>query len=92
MTIEIPNELAAMLAAPGQELARTVLEAIGIEAYRQRRLSEFQLCTLLGLSSRWELDAFLKRHQVEKYTAEDFEHDWAAILKRRNEQAAESHT
>jgi hypothetical protein len=91
MTIEIPDELAATLAAPGRDPARAALEAIGLEAYRQRRLSEFQLRTLLGIPSRWELDAFLKQHQVEKYTAEDFEHDWAAILKRRGESAAEPH-
>jgi len=91
MTIEIPDELAATLASPGQDPARAALEALGLEAYRQRRLSEFQLRTLLGLASRWELDAFLKQHQVEKYTAEDFEHDWAAVLKRRGEQATEPH-
>ena len=34
---------------------------------------------LLGIPSRFELDRFLKEHQVEKYTAEDFEHDLATI-------------
>jgi hypothetical protein len=89
MIIEIPDEFAATLTAPGQDPARAALEAMGLEAYRQRRLSEFQLRKLLGIPSRWELDAFLKQHQVEKYTAEDFENDWAAISKRRGQQAAE---
>jgi Uncharacterised protein family (UPF0175) len=91
VTLEIADEFAALLTQPGQPPSRTALEAWGLEAYRQRRLSEFQLRTLLGIPSRWELDAFLKQHQVEKYTAEDFEHDWAAILKRRSQQAAEPH-
>ena len=85
MTIKIPDELAATIAAPGQDPAHAALEAIGLEAYRQGRLSEFQFRTLLGISSRWELDAFLKQHQVEKYTAEDFENDWKAISKRRRQ-------
>jgi len=34
---------------------------------------------LLNISSRWDLDAFLKERQVESYTAEDFEHDFASI-------------
>ena len=79
ITVEIPDELAAILAGSGTDLPRAALEAIGLEAYRQRRLSSYQLRTLLGIPSRFELDAFLKEHQVEKYTAEDFEHDLATI-------------
>jgi hypothetical protein len=29
------------------------------------------------MTSRFEFDGFLKEHQVEKYTAEDFDHDLA---------------
>ncbi|MGC2110821.1 MAG: UPF0175 family protein [Candidatus Korobacteraceae bacterium] len=79
ITLEIPDELAATLAGSEQELSRAALEAIALEAYRQRRLSGYQLRTLLGIPSRFELDAFLQEHQVEKYTAEDFEHDLATI-------------
>jgi len=79
ISVEIPDDLAATLAAPGQDPARALLEALGLEAYRQRRISAYQLRTLLGISSRWDLDAFLKEHQVESYTAEDFEHDLARI-------------
>ena len=79
ITLEIPDELAAILGGSEQNLSRAALEAIGLEAYRQRRLSGYQLRTLLGFPSRFELDAFLKERQVEKYTAEDFEHDLATI-------------
>ncbi len=87
ITLEIPDQLALILAGSGQDLPRAALEAIGLEAYRQRRLSGYQLRTLLGIPSRFELDAFLKEHQVETYTAEDFEHDFATIRefeRRRN--------
>ena len=81
ISIEIPDELAAALAGSGQDPARATLEALGLEAYRQRGISAYQLRTLLGISSRWELDAFLKEHQVETYTADDFGRDLTEIRK-----------
>ena len=47
------------------------------QAFRERRLTGYQLRTLLGISSRYELDGFLKEHGIEKYSADDFEHDLA---------------
>ena len=79
IVLEIPDELATTIVAPGQDPARAALEAVGLEAYRVRRLTGYQLRTLLGIPSRYEFDGFLKEHQVEKYTAEDFEHDLATI-------------
>ena len=65
---------------PGQDVTHAALESIGLEAYRQRRITGYQLRMLLGIPSRYEFDGFLKEHQVEKYTAEDFEHDLATLL------------
>jgi hypothetical protein len=79
ITVEIPDDLAVSLMAPGQDASRGALEALGLEAYRQRRISAYQLRMLLGIPSRWELDGFLKEHQVETYTSEDFDHDLATI-------------
>ena len=79
ISLDIPDELASSLTGPGQDLARAALEAWGLEAYRQRRLSAFQLRTLLGIHSRWDLDGFLKEHKVETYTVEEWEKDWATI-------------
>ncbi|HEX4809268.1 MAG TPA: UPF0175 family protein [Bryobacteraceae bacterium] len=79
ITVEIPDELANSLASPGQDPARAALEALGLEAYRQRRITGYQLRTMLGISSRYELDGFLKQHEVYDYTIEDFEHDLATI-------------
>lgn len=92
ITLEIPDDLAAILGGSGQDLTRAALEAIGLEAYRQRRISGYQLRTLLGISSRYEMDGFLKEHRVATYTAEDFEDDLATIreleAKRRAERSA----
>jgi len=83
ITVEIPDDLAAVLAASGQDLSRAALEAIGIEAYRQGRLSGYQLRMLLGIASRYELDGFLKEHQVYDYTIEDLEKDLANLSSRQ---------
>jgi hypothetical protein len=40
--IEIPDVRAAALAARGQEPGRAALEAIGLEAYRQRRITGYR--------------------------------------------------
>jgi hypothetical protein len=77
--IEIPDDLAAALAARGQEPGRAALEAIGLEAYRQRCITGYQLRTFLGIPSRYEFDGFLKAHYVEKYTSDDFDHDIANL-------------
>ena len=77
--ISIPDEFAAPLIPAGQEPSRAALEALALEAYRERRMTGYQLRTLLGISSRFELAALLKEHKIEKYTIEDFEHDLATI-------------
>jgi hypothetical protein len=43
---------------------------------------------LLGISSRYEFDGFLKEHQVFDYTIEDFEKDLAGIREVREKQKA----
>jgi len=82
VTIEIPDDLVSLLAG-SQSVSRAALEAIGLEAYRQRRISGYQLRTLLAIPSRFELDAFLKEHEVYDYTIEDFEKDLATIRELR---------
>jgi hypothetical protein len=79
ITFEIPDDLAAKLAQPDRDLERVALEAIGLEAYRQRRISGYQLRTMLGIPSRYEFDGFLKEHAVETYTVEDLAIDMATI-------------
>jgi hypothetical protein len=73
--VTVPDSLAAALKLADGDPASAALEAMALEAYRERRITAYQLRTLLGISSRFELDGFLKDHRVETYTAEDFEHD-----------------
>ena len=83
ITVEIPDELKPHLAATRTGSVPRALEAIGLEAYRQRRISGYQLRTLLGIPSRFELDAFLKEHEVYDYTVEDLEKDLANLTSRQ---------
>ncbi len=85
ISLDIPDELGPSL-APGQDPARAALEALGLEAYRLRRISGYQLRMLLGLPSRWDLNDFLKEHQVYDYTIEDFEKDLSTIQEFREKQ------
>ena len=76
LTLELPDELLAALAASGRDPSRAALEAIALEAYRERKLSTAQLRRLLGYQTRLEVDGFLKEHGVElEYTLEDLERD-----------------
>ena len=81
VTITLPDDLAAVLLPAGQEPTRAALEAIALEAYRQRRITGYQLRRLLGIETRYELDGFLKEHEVYDYTVENLEHDLAAVQK-----------
>ena len=89
ITVTLPDDLAAPLLPDGQEPARAALETLALEAYRQRRITGYQLRTLLGIPSRYELDGFLKQHEVYDYTIEDFDHDLATIRELDEKRKAE---
>ena len=61
ITIEIPDEIAAQIAAKGPELSRTALEALALEEFRAGTLNQHQVGHLLGLT-RMEAEDFLARH------------------------------
>ena len=53
-------------------LSRRALEALALEEYKAERISKAQLRRLLGFETRYELDGFLKAHEVwADYTIED---------------------
>jgi predicted HTH domain antitoxin len=74
--LDLPDEAVEQLAEKGKDLSRAALEALAIDAYRMNRISGYQLCRLLSIPSRYELDSFLKHHGVPlEYTLEDFERE-----------------
>jgi len=77
VTVEIPDDMARRLMPLGQDPARATLEAVAIEGYRSGALSALQTRLLLGFETRYELDGFLKEHNVweHAYSLEDLEQD-----------------
>ncbi len=76
LVLDLPDELTVALAGQGCDLSRAAFESIALEAYRERKLTTAQLRRLLGLASRYELDGFLKQHEVWlDYTWQDLEQD-----------------
>lgn len=81
VTLEIPDEMADWLTASGRNLSRAAVEALAIEGYRSGSLTPLQTRLMLGFETRYELDGFLKAHNVweHAYSLEDFEHDRATM-------------
>lgn len=76
LTLDLPEEVLKALSTPGQDISRAAFEAIVLEAYRERKLSTSQLRRILGFESRYELDGFLKQHEVWlEYNWQDLEQD-----------------
>lgn len=76
VTVHIPDTIGKRLGKDATAVPRWLLEKAGLEAYRSREISGYELRLMLGLKSRFELDAFLQAHGVYfDYTDEDFAHD-----------------
>jgi hypothetical protein len=73
LTVEIPDDLAGQLSAAGGDLSRRALEALALEEYKSGHLTEDELRRMLGFGTRYQLDGFLKAHDVWiEYTIDDF--------------------
>lgn len=76
VTVHIPDDLAARLTATGGDLSRRALEALAVEEYKRERITKPELQRLLGIETGFQLDEFLKAHDVWiEYTAEDAERE-----------------
>ena len=72
ITLTLPDDI-AQHPDPGRE----ALEALAIEGYRSGALTAYQTRLLLGFETRYELDVFLKDHNVweHAYSLEDLQQD-----------------
>ena len=64
VTLDIPDTLADQLLASGKDPARAALEALAIEGYRSRQLSESQIKRILGYGTRLQVHTLLSEHAV----------------------------
>jgi predicted HTH domain antitoxin len=62
--IALPDDVARSLEEKWGSLERKLLEILVIEAYREGSISAGK-CELLGMSTRLEVDAFLKVNGVD---------------------------
>jgi hypothetical protein len=75
ITLNIPDELARLIGTAG-DIERRALEALALEEFKAGRLTKAELRRVLGFETRYELDGFLKTHEVyEPYTLEDLERE-----------------
>ncbi len=71
ISLELPENVAAHLAQEG-DISSELKEAMGVELYRQEKITHFQLSQLLGVD-RFETDGILKKHGVMiELTPEEF--------------------
>jgi hypothetical protein len=74
LTVQVPDDLATRMRVSGGDLSRRALEALALEEFKSGRLTKPELSRLLGFGTRYQLDGFLKSHDVyEDYTMQDFE-------------------
>jgi predicted HTH domain antitoxin len=74
--IALPDDVASSLEAKWGSLERKLLEILAIEAYREGSISAGKVRELLGMSTRLEVDAFLKEKGVYlHYDEADLEAD-----------------
>jgi hypothetical protein len=78
--IEVPEDVAQRLEAEWGNVPRRALEALALEAYRGSIITEAQAQRMLGFSSRWEIEDFLKKARAYlDYTEADLERDTQSL-------------
>jgi hypothetical protein len=81
LSVHVPDDIAERLGASvSVDLSRRALEALLAEEYRLGHLDKPDLRRLLGFETSYEIDGFLKAHNVyEDYTMDDFEREREAL-------------
>lgn len=79
-SVIIPDRIARQLERRSENVSQQFREALAVQKYRTRDFTAFQVGEMLGHASRWETDAFLKKHHCHGYTEEDFEKDAEQLL------------
>jgi predicted HTH domain antitoxin len=80
--LQVPDDIAEKLVRKWADLPRCALEALAVDAYRERVLTAYEVQRLLGLSSRWKTEDLLKRSGADLgYTEEDLRADAETLRK-----------
>jgi predicted HTH domain antitoxin len=85
ITIDLPDEL--LQHYNRNSLPHDILEALVVRAYRAEKITSAEVGRILGLSSRWAVDAFLKDHNADlHYDEADLERDRKTLRQVRAKQ------
>ena len=84
ITFELPEDIAQELASKWEDLPRTAIESLAVEACRSHALTATQVRKLLGFETRMQVDSFLKDHEMYDVTVADFEQDRETLRQLRN--------
>lgn len=77
ITVELPDDLAEQIRRTSGDVVRRLLEAFAIDSYRSGSLTGWQAQQLLGLKSRFDLDALLRKAGVDtEYTDDELQRDY----------------
>lgn len=80
VSLQVPDDLVDKLQVRSKDLSRQALESLAADSYRVGILTSAEVQRMLGLSTRWETDAFLKERKAYlHYTEEDLEEDIATF-------------
>jgi hypothetical protein len=80
LQLDIPDDVLKALSKGQNVDARVALEAVALEGYRSRRLSEEQVRRMLGFESRFDVHAFLKANDTYlNYDIVELEKDIATL-------------
>ncbi|HEX6900867.1 MAG TPA: UPF0175 family protein [Thermoanaerobaculia bacterium] len=76
ITLKLPDDIVERLQAHWKDLPRRAVESLAIESYKAGVLTSYEVQRMLGLSSRWATDEFLKKAGAYlDYTEEDLKQD-----------------
>ncbi len=82
ITIDLPDELVQHFNR--DHLSREILEAFVVQAYQTEKITSAEVGRILGLPSRWAVDAFLKQHNADlHYDEADLERDCETLRQLR---------
>ena len=74
VTLDLPEELLQYFDM--DHLSRDIVEALAVQAYQAEKITSAEVGRILGLPSRWAVDAFLKQHRADlHYDDTDLESD-----------------
>jgi len=89
ITIEIPDKTADRMSAQWGNLEKRALEILAAEAYRAEVISAAEVGWMLKLSTRLQVDGFLKQEGAYlRYTEADLEQDIQTMRSLRAKEGA----